>query len=50
MEIVEIWQNLKQSGAIFQGSKIAKGLSSVNLQYSRIENPKKWTEWRAGAR
>ena len=24
-----------------QGSKIAKGLPSVNLQYSKIENPKK---------
>ena len=33
-----------------QGSKIAKGLPSVNLQYSKIEKPKKWTEWRAGAR
>ena len=32
-----------------QGSKIAKGLPSVNLQYSKIENPKKWTQWRAGA-
>ena len=27
-----------------QGSKIAKGLPSVNLQYSKIEKPKKWTE------
>ena len=33
-----------------QGSKIAKGLPSVNLQYSKIEKPKKWTKWRAGAR
>ena len=29
-----------------QGSKIAKGLPGVNLQYSKIEKPKKWTEWR----
>ena len=27
-----------------QGSKIAKGLPTVNLQYSKIEKPKKWTE------
>ena len=34
-----------------QGSKIAKGLPSVNLQYSKIEKAKKkWTESRAGAR
>ena len=33
-----------------EGSKIAKGLPSANLQYSKIEKPKKWTEWRAGAR
>ena len=33
-----------------QGSKIAKELPSVNLQYSKIEKPKKWTEWRADAR
>ena len=30
-----------------QGSKIAEGLPSVNLQYWKIEKPKKWTEWRA---
>ena len=33
-----------------QGSKIAKGLPSVNLQYSKFEKAKKWTEWRAGVR
>ena len=47
--------NIKQSRTRpsrrhIQGSKIAKGLPSVNLQYSIIEKPKKWTEWRAGAR
>ena len=46
---------VKQAGTAprrrhIQGSKIAKGLPSVNLQYSKIETPKKWTEWRAGAR
>ena len=30
-----------------QGSKIPKGLPRVNLQYSKIEKAKKWTEWRA---
>ena len=30
-----------------QGSKIAKGLPSVNLQYSKLEKPRKWTESRA---
>ena len=30
-----------------QGSKIAKGLPRVNLQYSKIEKAKKWTEWRS---
>ena len=29
-----------------QGSKKAKGLPRVNLQYSKIEKAKKWTEWR----
>ena len=33
-----------------QGSKKAKGLPSVNLQYWKIEKAKKWTEWRAGTR
>ena len=33
-----------------QGSKIAKGLPRVNLQYSKIKKAKKWTEWRAGDR
>ena len=32
-----------------QGSKIAKGLPRVNLQYSKIEKAKKWTEWRAAS-
>ena len=48
-------KEIKQAGTgpnrrHIQGSKIAKGLRSVNLQYSKIEKPKKWTEWRAGAR
>ena len=43
---------LKQAGTgpsrrHIQGSKIAKGLPSVNLQYSKIKKAKKWTEWRA---
>ena len=33
-----------------QGSKIANGLPSVNLQYSKIEKAKKWTDWRAKRR
>ena len=32
-----------------QGSKKAKGLPRVNLQYSKIEK-QKWTKWRSGAR
>ena len=45
-------RNLKQAGTgpswrHIQGSKIAKGLPSVNLQYTKIEYPKKWTERRA---
>ena len=33
-----------------QGSKVAKGLPRVNLQYSKNEKAKKWTKWPAGAR
>ena len=29
------------------GSKVAKGLPRYNLQSSKIEKAKKWTEWRA---
>ena len=50
--ILVVSSRLKQAGTgpsrrHIQGSKIAKGLPSVNLQYSKIENPRKWTEWRA---
>ena len=49
---IEDFLFLKQAGTgpsrrHVQGSKIAKGLPSVNLQYSKIEKPKKWTEWHA---
>ena len=47
--------NMKQAGTgpsrrPIPGSKIAKGLPSVNIQHSKIAEPKKWVEWRAGAR
>ena len=40
-------QNKVTSRRHIQGSKIAKGHTRVNLQYSKIEKEKKWTEWRA---
>ena len=44
---VETSRDTGPSRRHIQGSKIAKGLPSVTLQYSKIEKPKKWTEWRA---
>ena len=52
---MQIYDKFEQAGTgpsrrHIQGSKIAKGLPSVNWLYSKIEKAKKWTEWRAGAR
>ena len=43
-------KNPRDCSKHIQGSKIAKGLPRVNLQYSKIKKAKKWTEWRDGAR